>query len=462
MKAKLIFSALIFSALILILALNVKAACLSNANCGHQCNWASHKYCPETCSWMTCGCKWDNAYCKPGECGAECLNGAVERRACGTGNCGVQARICSDTCLWPQWSECALPKSLGDKVSCWEGEVRNGGCQTCTNCLLVNAAVGAACTGNGKCDSDGICMACENTDGGEYFFVKGTAIYANTGQEDTDVCLKKNAGGGWDQVIEGPFVLEYNCYSKSNYECPLGCRDGACILCKDSDGGKNYNVKGIVTYADGRGNNTDTCINQNANGTWGSASYEAPYVVEYSCPSSTNYGKDMPKCQYGCRDGACLTEPTCNDTDKGLNYFKRGTTSGISEATGKEEKINDYCEVDKNSIADPNVLIEYYCSLKNQISAKGYKCPKGCKDGACMKSMPLLTTPLTGKVDYGCCKEGGVYANKYSNACQGIFYGNGIYCSMVPGSGITGQSITAQHYEKPSLFTIIRGMINIK
>lgn len=77
--------------------------------------------------------------------------------------------------------------------------------------------------------------------------------------------------------------------------------------CTDSDGGKNYYISGIVTYSNG-GSNKDVCIKKKSDGSWGDTAYEAPYVVEYSCPSSTNYGKDIYECPDGCNDGACLKE----------------------------------------------------------------------------------------------------------------------------------------------------------
>ncbi|MEM2956035.1 MAG: hypothetical protein QW041_00445 [Candidatus Pacearchaeota archaeon] len=43
---------------------------------------------------------------------------------------------------------------------------------------------------------------------------------------------------------------------------------------------------------------------------------------------------------------------------------------------------------------------------------------------------------ICGAVEYGCCNEAGVFTNKHRQECNGRFYGNGIYCSQVIGSGI--------------------------
>jgi hypothetical protein len=63
----------------------------------------------------------------------------------------------------------------------------------------------------------------------------------------------------------------------------------------------------------------------------------------------------------------------CFDTDGGLNYNVRGNV---------ETKIMisppDYCLSDV-----PDTLYEYYCDSGKSTSVN-YKCPKGCKNGACI------------------------------------------------------------------------------
>ncbi|MFB6076207.1 MAG: hypothetical protein ABEK17_03630 [Candidatus Aenigmatarchaeota archaeon] len=112
-------------------------------------------------------------------------------------------------------------------------------------------------------------------------------------------------------------VQEYYCDGNKVKEivhrCPGYCLNGKCIegenttRCYDSDGGQNYYEKGIILYGvDNSQGNADVCINKNEDGSWGEVSLEAPYLVEYSCPNSTNHGKDIYKCPNGCRNGACI------------------------------------------------------------------------------------------------------------------------------------------------------------
>ncbi len=61
--------------------------------------------------------------------------------------------------------------------------------------------------------------------------------------------------------------------------------------CTDSDGGKNYEVKGSVT--DQYGTYTDTCL-------------DPIKLVEYYCSSTGTAAKEVYVCPYGCKDGACI------------------------------------------------------------------------------------------------------------------------------------------------------------
>lgn len=62
-------------------------------------------------------------------------------------------------------------------------------------------------------------------------------------------------------------------------------------LCKDSDGGKNYNVKGTTCL--GRTCKTDVCT----------PSY--PNLLEFYCQTKYKIGSVTYSCPYGCNDGAC-------------------------------------------------------------------------------------------------------------------------------------------------------------
>jgi hypothetical protein len=73
--------------------------------------------------------------------------------------------------------------------------------------------------------------------------------------------------------------------------------------CEDSDGGKAYDIKGVVTLSGTE--YIDYCIT-------------ADHVAEYSCPEETTLTDNIVKllvqmdiysCPDGCRDGACIQGP---------------------------------------------------------------------------------------------------------------------------------------------------------
>ena len=79
---------------------------------------------------------------------------------------------------------------------------------------------------------------------------------------------------------------------------------------------------------------------------------------------------------------ARTTSTKCTDSDGGIDYYVKGTTDGINDASlGGRIKVTDKCDGDN--------LTEYLCytlltpaKYPVVISHDNYKCPGGCKDGA--------------------------------------------------------------------------------
>lgn len=76
----------------------------------------------------------------------------------------------------------------------------------------------------------------------------------------------------------------------------LGAVGASAASCSETDGGKNYAVKGVTTY--GSSKYTDIC----------SGSYVKEYYCYYGYPTSTYY-----KCLLGCSNGACIQPAKCGD-----------------------------------------------------------------------------------------------------------------------------------------------------
>ena len=135
-------------------------------------------------------------------------------------------------------------------------------------------------------DKEGVVLQsrCYDTDaykGNDSIYEKG-AIYGNFYMSRYDVDYCKDANTLFENVCEmGDKGYEMGVYSSGprtlEVDCPNGCKDGACVAttngsatngtsCKDSDGGKIYNITGSVSGTNSSGstyNLTDRCDHNN-------------------------------------------------------------------------------------------------------------------------------------------------------------------------------------------------------
>ena len=221
---------------------------------------------------------------------------------------------------------------------------------------------------------------CTDSDGGKDYYVKGTAsgYYNGVYTNNSDTCLTGPSVGS-STTSQSQYIGELYCSSNNLmaevYTCPGGyiCNDGACVptnqttTCTDSDGGKDYYVKGAVTTPDGQ-ILEDAC---------GLQAYKG-YVIEYNCEDSsyvTNY-----QCPYGCSNGVCIT---CTDSD-GVDYYKKGTVTINPYFDGSVFNAADACGAQRYE----GYVIEETCNLndnKDTFVPINYKCPYGCSEGACIQ-----------------------------------------------------------------------------
>ncbi len=204
---------------------------------------------------------------------------------------------------------------------------------------------------------------CTDTDGGKDYYVKGTVTVA--------------AGSKSDQCGPGNYLFEAYCnngkFAWDTHYCKYGCSNGACkkateSSCTDTDGGKDPFVAGSVSYMNLNG--VASVLKDYCSG---------PNLVEYYCSNNKMF-RTLYSCAYGCKNGACLRSPapkkTCEDTDNGLEYNKKGTVKDKYHS----RSYTDYCYSDK-------LLSEYYC-LNGRVSYTYHTCKYGCEDGACLTANP--------------------------------------------------------------------------
>ena len=77
---------------------------------------------------------------------------------------------------------------------------------------------------------------------------------------------------------------------------------------------------------------------------------------------------------------------TCSDNDNGKNYYLRGEIKGYDNYGSYQR--TDTCAQELGGIYKDakykDILIEYYCNA-GKVASIEITCPKGCKDGVCLK-----------------------------------------------------------------------------
>ena len=154
--------------------------------------------------------------------------------------------------------------------------------------------------------------------------------------------------------------------------------------CTDSDGGKDFYIKGICSGEDYPEGIEDRCDN-----TPGSEDFVEDFYC-YTEQEGINEGKThcvghSYECPYGCSDGRCL--PNCEESDNGKDYFIKGKIItedliGSGDGSGGE----DYCVKEDGSTisSEGKYLVEYFCCDGYCADNERIECPNGCVDGACI------------------------------------------------------------------------------
>ena len=143
--------------------------------------------------------------------------------------------------------------------------------------------------------------------------------------------------------------------------------------CRDSDNGRNYDVKGTTTeYYNGELTTREDYCTQGSTGY--TTAYQQPTLVEYYCTDNGRLAYTNHICDYWCEDGHCVT-PTCEETDDGKDYETKGSVSGYMY--GDYGTWTDEC-------TSTDELREYYCDGYN-VRETLVVCPNGCRDGACQE-----------------------------------------------------------------------------
>ncbi|MDP7493586.1 MAG: cell wall-binding repeat-containing protein, partial [Candidatus Undinarchaeales archaeon] len=275
------------------------------------------------------------------------------------------------------------------------------------------------CADEGKLCNDGVCVTdpaaqggeleCTDSDGGKDYYEKGNLVGEMAQPGGSTYHLDSS-----DACTDATRVSEYFCYVEGGveygiwetYDCAnegKACEDGACVApapaegtppCTDSDGGKDYYVKGqLVGEMEQPGGSTyhldssDACT-------------DATRVSEYFCyvEGGVEYGiwetYDCANEGKACEDGACVAPapaegtPPCTDSDGGKDYYVKGQLVGEMEQPGGSTYHLD----SSDACTDGTRVSEYFCYVEGGVDYglwETYNCAdegKVCQDGQCVLS----------------------------------------------------------------------------
>jgi hypothetical protein len=196
--------------------------------------------------------------------------------------------------------------------------------------------------------------------------------------------LKK---GGMNMVLT--YNGMYKNYALFNVEINVGGGSPVSeVTCVDSDGGKNFMVKGEATQTDTTGSNfslIDNCKTMNSSTVSG--------LIETYCGENQTIEGVYTQCEYGCFEGACLTSSSTAPFTSTTPFAS--TTPQIVCSPG--EVIKDCYNVN-------GVLYEKWWRFEHTCKSDGtgyiteaYKCeiyPNTCQEGSCFASSSSTTSSL--------------------------------------------------------------------
>ncbi len=214
------------------------------------------------------------------------------------------------------------------------------------------ASTTIACSSGYVC-SEGICVRCGDSDGGQNMYTRGTVV--NDTGSSTDYCI--------NNVMLNEYYCSDGAIKAKSMNCISGytCLNGACVEspgCSDSDGGQDRYTKGTTMLGDDT--YTDYCSGERQ-------------VTEYYCSGDNlywNYLTCPP--DYTCINGRCVRSAvSCSDSD-GIDVYTYG------QVTRDSSTYNDVC-------TDTTHVREYWCD-GTDVEMTIYECPSGyeCSGGRCV------------------------------------------------------------------------------
>lgn len=288
----------------------------------------------------------------------------------------------------------------------------------------------------------------ERCDGSDYLSCNDGCGWINNGEVVGECGVRLSCSGDYDEFSEGTtngyengtvvnrtdvcinstYLEEYSCLANDDVtsvlvECDLGCSNGACVDCIDSDG-EDYSILGDAQGRDLSGtlfaNESDRCIGDTlvericTNGFLDSTFFDCPNGCEngacksvdcsvdtgnatFICGTMTYNGtgsfcgtydvsiNNVSECDLGCVAGVCDVS-TCDDND--LGTYENVTKSSANDSLGNV--VTDVCANDE--FLDEAVCVDGVATTDQRL------CSDGCSNGKCIGASNC--TDSDGGLDY--------------------------------------------------------------
>jgi hypothetical protein len=249
-----------------------------------------------------------------------------------------------------------------------------------------------------------VAQTCTDTDGGVDYYAKGTCT-DSYGRNATDVC---DMGTLTENYCSSTNECTYDLRS-----CLYGCQDGACIkgiTITSPNGGEKWTRGNTydITWESSGINKVNIYLKDDSIGVPCTLCVENVYcppcgatkIASNISAAQGKYSWTIPSTQsigskykiliwdaaypVAARDQSdnyfSIISDTCIDSD-GMDYYRKGTCWPV----GADKGTSDVC-------VDENTLWEWHCGAEPYHEKvciyTAYKCPYGCRDGACISEVP--------------------------------------------------------------------------
>jgi hypothetical protein len=305
---------------------------------------------------------------------------------------------------------------------------------------------------------------CTDSDGGINYYVPGTisGVYDGSNFSYYDYCensiklVEKYCGDPQSPSPSGVY-----------YECPYACEDGACTNASsikvtatlDGNAWSGPVIFDISRYADFSGMDATgqytlpkefyilasghpVYIRYRAEGGFQSGPEGAYlYQVTGACGKTGNpsTGPCVTPTSFIFEFKTSQANQTCTDSDGGRNYYVKGQTTSYPVG-GTGGTFIDYCTDSTGATSSDtgDYVGEWWCYTDDTVHEDVYKCPNGCKDGACINASCIGEGQSLGPVvpeNKNVCCPGLTAIGAYSPAnCQPMLGTYG-YCTKC-GDGV--------------------------